>query len=191
MRMIKFRVENYRSIIDSGWVAVDDIAVVVGKNESGKSSLLKALWKFNPYHKSKYSLEREWPRGKRKERSLEKIVATVLFKFSEDELDQLRKIHPSCKDITEVEVKRNYKGTHSYNFLSQAPDRSHPIEWVASTIRDRLGEAPEGVSEQFKNQYKKTIEDFITKVEEKGGSQYAIENSATLKTKVNACVHSH
>jgi ABC-type cobalamin/Fe3+-siderophores transport system ATPase subunit len=63
-------------------VDVDDIAVIVGKNESGKTSLLKALWKFNPFHDAKYNLDREWPRGRRKDKSPEKIVATVRFAFS-------------------------------------------------------------------------------------------------------------
>ncbi|WP_082814691.1 AAA family ATPase [Collimonas fungivorans] len=61
MKLAAFRVQNYRSIIDSGWVSIDDIAVIVGKNESGKTSLLKALLKFNPFKAEPYSLDREWP----------------------------------------------------------------------------------------------------------------------------------
>jgi len=40
MKLSACRIENYRSIQDSGWVELGDIAVVVGKNESGKTSLL-------------------------------------------------------------------------------------------------------------------------------------------------------
>ncbi|MBU4186173.1 MAG: ATP-binding protein, partial [Proteobacteria bacterium] len=69
MKMTAFRVENYRCVFDSGWVEIDDIAVIVGKNESGKTSMLKALWKFNPFKEEPYNLDREWPRGKRRERS--------------------------------------------------------------------------------------------------------------------------
>jgi AAA15 family ATPase/GTPase len=50
MKLTKFRTQDYRSIHDSDWVDIDDIAVIVGKNESGKTSLLKALWKLNPFH---------------------------------------------------------------------------------------------------------------------------------------------
>ena len=45
-RLKAFRVKMYRPILDSRWVDVDDITVVVGKNESGKTALLKALHKF-------------------------------------------------------------------------------------------------------------------------------------------------
>lgn len=45
MRITKFRVQNFRSIADSGWIALseDGINTIVGMNESGKSSLLEAL----------------------------------------------------------------------------------------------------------------------------------------------------
>jgi predicted ATPase len=45
MEIKSFRVENFRSIIDTGWqfLSVDDITVLVGQNESGKSSILDAL----------------------------------------------------------------------------------------------------------------------------------------------------
>ena len=66
MKLTKFRVENYRCIQDSGWVELDDIAVIVGKNESGKTSLLKALWKLNPFHDVGYNIDREFPTGRRK-----------------------------------------------------------------------------------------------------------------------------
>ena len=40
-----FRIKNYRSIIDSGWIFIspDDVTVFIGQNESGKSAILEAL----------------------------------------------------------------------------------------------------------------------------------------------------
>ena len=49
MDLICFRVTMYKGILDSGWVEVNPLTVLVGKNESGKTSLLKALHKLNPY----------------------------------------------------------------------------------------------------------------------------------------------
>lgn len=45
MEVRAFRVENFRSIRDTGWqpLSIDNITVLVGQNESGKSSILDAL----------------------------------------------------------------------------------------------------------------------------------------------------
>ena len=67
MELIAFRVRMYKGIIDSGWVDVNNLTVLVGKNESGKTSLLKVLHKLNPYKSEAYKPEpyeiaKEWPR---------------------------------------------------------------------------------------------------------------------------------
>ena len=48
MKLKSFQVTNFRSIRDSGLVKVDDITCLVGKNESGKTALLHALYRLNP-----------------------------------------------------------------------------------------------------------------------------------------------
>lgn len=46
MKLKAFKITNFRSIVDSGWVpfSPDGITVFVGQNESGKSSILEALY---------------------------------------------------------------------------------------------------------------------------------------------------
>jgi AAA ATPase domain len=143
MKLTAFRIENYRCIQDSGWVEVDDIAVIVGKNESGKTSLLKALWKFKPFHDAKYDLDREWPRGRRKEKFPDKVVATVRFEFTTDEVTLIASLHESAKGISDVEIKRSYDGHYRYNFLpnsSSGADLKHlahraPMENIRFSAR--------------------------------------------------------
>jgi len=48
MKLTRFRVQNFRSFIDSGWVICDSVTAIAGVNEAGKSNLLRALWKLNP-----------------------------------------------------------------------------------------------------------------------------------------------
>jgi AAA15 family ATPase/GTPase len=44
----KFRIKNYKSIMDSGdCYLTDGITVLAGKNESGKTSILEALSDFD------------------------------------------------------------------------------------------------------------------------------------------------
>ena len=48
MKIIKFRIKNYKSIIDSGdCYLTDNTTILAGKNESGKTSILEALEDFN------------------------------------------------------------------------------------------------------------------------------------------------
>lgn len=48
MKLKSFRIKNYRSIIDSGWcnTANDNITILIGQNESGKTTVLEALESF-------------------------------------------------------------------------------------------------------------------------------------------------
>lgn len=48
MKLETFRVCNYRSINDSGDIDVSRITALLGRNESGKSNLLRALHSLNP-----------------------------------------------------------------------------------------------------------------------------------------------
>jgi len=48
MRLESFKVTHFRSIIDSGWVDVSQITAILGRNESGKSNLLRGLRSLNP-----------------------------------------------------------------------------------------------------------------------------------------------
>ena len=184
MKLTAFRIENFRCIQDSGWVEIDDIAVIVGKNESGKTALLTALWKFNPFHDVKYDLDREWPRGRRKEKSPEKIVATVRFEFTPQEIELVESIHASAKGITGVEIKRSYKGSYFYNFLPKNPNNKDDLEWVVSLLEDRLGHPPEPCSDQFKSQYASAFKSFVKEVRANGGSKHAAAKASDFKNRL-------
>lgn len=44
MKFVKFRVHNYKAIIDSGDCYLSEkLTILAGKNESGKTSILEAL----------------------------------------------------------------------------------------------------------------------------------------------------
>src|SRR3989442_1627829 len=46
MRLSQFRVQNYKVIDDTGEVPVNEkVTALVGRNESGKTGILRALWK--------------------------------------------------------------------------------------------------------------------------------------------------
>ncbi|MGH9426297.1 MAG: AAA family ATPase, partial [Terriglobia bacterium] len=43
MRLVQVNVSNFRCFKDETTVALDDLVVLIGKNDSGKSSLLDAM----------------------------------------------------------------------------------------------------------------------------------------------------
>ncbi|MDR0752175.1 MAG: ATP-binding protein [Christensenellaceae bacterium] len=45
MRLLRFRVTDFRAFIDSGWIDCQDVTVFAGDNESGKTTLFYALLK--------------------------------------------------------------------------------------------------------------------------------------------------
>ena len=49
MQLIGFRIQNFRSLVDSGWqqLAHDNITSLIGQNESGKTSILEGLKAFH------------------------------------------------------------------------------------------------------------------------------------------------
>ena len=48
MRLTKVRITNFQSVQDSNEFEIDDVTCLVGKNEAGKTALLKALYRLNP-----------------------------------------------------------------------------------------------------------------------------------------------
>jgi len=71
MRLKRFQIQNYKIIDDTGWIDVNEnVTALVGKNESGKTAILRALWKtrnranihfdkLNDYPRERYSRERK------------------------------------------------------------------------------------------------------------------------------------
>lgn len=62
MKLVLFKVTNYRNVPDSGWVEVGDITAFVGQNEAGKSNLFEALYRINPFVAGEaYNINEDWP----------------------------------------------------------------------------------------------------------------------------------
>src|SRR5258705_745772 len=84
MKLVGFQVQMFKCVIDSDWIEIAPLTVVVGKNESGKTALLKALHKFNPFKPEPYQ-QRERPRGHRAKWPPGHIACTAEFELPPDD----------------------------------------------------------------------------------------------------------
>lgn len=63
MKLLRFRVTNFRSVADSGWIELSPVTAMIGVNESGKTNLLLPLWKFNPAREGEIVPVADYPKS--------------------------------------------------------------------------------------------------------------------------------
>ena len=144
--------------MDSDVVEVEDLTALVGKNESGKTSLLKALHKFNPFEPEPYSIRNEWPRGKRGSRAEDFPVCSVIFSLDDEEKATLAEITDQKMKLKEVEVTKDYAGSFEVRFPAEIfPDKLHPND--IDSICSGIASPSEECGKQFLDEAAKCIEE--------------------------------
>ena len=123
MKLRSFRVRNYRCIDDSGEAPVEHIKALVGKNESGKTSILKALHKFNPATPEPFNGLKEFPRRRFHEYEDKATVVELKVSLDHDEMDELAQIDPRLAEVSGASVTRDYAGRYAVELL---PDIQTP-----------------------------------------------------------------
>ncbi|MDH3976308.1 MAG: ATP-binding protein [Deltaproteobacteria bacterium] len=124
MRLTKARVQNYRSIIDSGEFEVENLkTILVGPNEAGKTVLLKALQQLKkPEDIDGFDVLRDYPRSKYKDITTGKVapedvtVATGFFDLEDEDKELIPEEFHGCK----YKYERNYDNER-YHALIDAP----------------------------------------------------------------------
>ena len=154
MELIAFRIRMYKGIIDSEWVGVNNLTVLVGKNESGKTSLLNALHKLNPYRSETYEQEpyemaKEWPRGRRGERDEEHMICRARFQLSDEEKAEVTKITEGKTLPDIVEISRNYAGKLEISFGDESDLDERP-EVEVGVFTDFLPKVQDDFSDNFR-----------------------------------------
>ncbi len=109
----KFYIKNYRSILDSGEVNLDSkIAILIGKNESGKTCILKALESFKvdyEYAEDDLCLHSE---------AKEKVdlgatkgdveIMKIWFEIEAEDKGKLKEIHPQLTKIKTLIITKYF-----------------------------------------------------------------------------------
>ena len=94
----------------------DPLTCIVGKNQSGKTNLLKALQKFNPHDKSvRYDVRSDWPRGGRRTKDETQVVCEGHFNL-DVERGELAGLYDSATPVSKAIVTKNYAGQYAVKF---------------------------------------------------------------------------
>ena len=153
MQIKAFRVRKFRNIEDSGSIdLLGPLTCVVGKNQSGKSALLRALHKFNPHSSEPYDMRHEWPRGQRTKRDAGHVVCEVSLLLSAEDANELNAIagRDAIAPQQPITVTRTYAGDYGYEIPDIPELFRNPLEAKElALLCDALPTATKSLGEDF------------------------------------------
>lgn len=166
MTLKRFRVTNFRSIMDSGWIECDDVTSLVGVNEAGKSNVILALWKLKPVRDGGIDALHDMPTKKYAawRASPEKITfISADFELDGTLVDKVAKLCDCDRAaVSVVNIKRRYDGKYVVSFPNYQKATDIKSSSVAGTVldaRDQLmllsekTKAETGIKEKVMNLY--------------------------------------
>jgi len=114
VRLRKFRARAYRCIHDSGEIRVGDLAAFVGRNESGKTTILQALTLLN---KDQQVSELDLCDEMTEDLKQEVRLAEGEFELNHEEIKLIKDTFPTIPDIKKIKIFRtNTNPIPQYDF---------------------------------------------------------------------------
>ena len=122
MKLVRARVTDFKSIDDSGWVDIDAVTSMVGKNESGKTAFLGALKRLNPVDGDQEFELKDFPRKgyvkyRRQHEANPATVVEAVMTLSDEEREEVAsQIGEGVILSEEILVSKNYKNELIWDF---------------------------------------------------------------------------
>ncbi len=157
MRFVACRIQNYRSILDSGWITLGDLTVLVGKNEAGKTNVLRALESFSSG--AAYDLAMDAPKSLEEDPEADMPVVTNRFVLEDEDLELLRKSSYQPGSNNTVAVTKHWGGRYTWEIPDVKARRRRVVDDNgADDVIERLN----GVRKYLRGKVRK-LEDTPTK----------------------------
>jgi energy-coupling factor transporter ATP-binding protein EcfA2 len=171
----KVHVQRFRNIVDSGRVDIEpDVAALVGKNESGKSTLLHALFRLNPANAGyprRFDSTEEYPRWRlttdRRVGDLSRVAPiSAVFELEGGELADLAHALgvPSLPMGTTIQSLRTYGNDWTVS-LRLTPDQA--VRAAADAVGAQVDDIAELAGDSLMD-IGKSAKDSAAGLEEKG-----------------------
>lgn len=167
MRLTSFRVSKFRNVVDSTEIDVQtDVTCLVGKNESGKTTVLQGLLRLNPAHGEQFDESMHYPRWMRVADRRKGIIGAVepirasFFLDDEDAGAIEERFGEGVLSSRDMTVARLYDGETSWRLdLDEAAA-------VANIIRNSAGDDIKSVVDGAK-----TFEDLRDRISSPAGTE--------------------
>ena len=137
MKLTRFKVTNFRSADDSGWIEVDNVTALIGVNESGKTNLLLPLWKLNPARDGEIQPTSDFPKtmfGEINAAPGDYPFVTAEFTTDDmaDRIAQMAGIAPAAARV--VQVTRFFDEEYKVAFPEYRPETTVPTQWISKQL---------------------------------------------------------
>jgi len=139
MRLRKFRARAYRCIHDSGEITVGDLAAFVGRNESGKTTILQALTLLN---KNEQISELDLCDEMHEELKNEIRLAEGEFELNQNEKMILKEKFPSLPEMKKIKLfrtNRNQKVQYEFEDMELSESKSEGLNSWENFSRQIIG----------------------------------------------------
>lgn len=140
LRLMRFRVTNFRSVEDSGWIDFDDVLAFIGENESGKTNLLVPLWKLNPAGGGAIDLIADYPRGdygEFKDLNPQPVFIEALLELDDELTSRVARLASMAPgDVRVVSVSRRFDGNRIIMFPNSNPVRELPAAELSVLLQN-------------------------------------------------------
>ncbi len=184
MKLIKARVQNYRSIKDTGEFEIEELkTILVGPNEAGKTVLLKALQQLNrPEEVNGFDVIRDYPRSLYDEITTKKVkpedieVVTGYFKLDDDDKAEIPSEFHNCEYV--LYRKLDNSGFHIL--------RNAPVKITYEDVKKDLQRLINHLDKQFADQHPDNVDKKSSKIAADltrsfyGSKEFTVENSKQL-----------
>lgn len=120
MKLVSFRVQMFRNALDTGDIDVQpDVTCLVGKNESGKTAMLDALYRLKPVYADGFDSADHYPKWKwvedrRRNKVNDKTPISAVFELDEADVAAVEKVAGVGTAPSSITTSRQYGSDRSF-----------------------------------------------------------------------------